>query len=59
MIWSSLYSVRLMRWSVTRFSGKLYVRIRWLRSPEPTSVLRSVGPLLVLFLALVLVDAAS
>src|SRR5262249_40350271 len=34
-IWSSLCSVSLIRWSVTRFSGKLYVRIFSARSPEP------------------------
>src|SRR4030067_445339 len=26
-----------MRWSVTRFCGKLYVRMRSLRSPAPTT----------------------
>src|SRR6185437_1765858 len=40
---SSLYSVRLMRWSVTRPCGKLYVRMRSERSPEPTIDLRSLA----------------
>ena len=34
--WSSLYRVRLIRWSVTRFSLKLYVRILSVRFPAPT-----------------------
>ena len=34
--WFSLYNVSLIRWSLTRFSGKLYVRIRSARSPVPT-----------------------
>ena len=33
---SILYSVSPMRWSVTRPCGKLYVRMRSLRSPVPT-----------------------
>src|SRR4051812_10596937 len=37
MMRSILYSVRLMRWSVTRPCGKLYVRMRCERSPEPIS----------------------
>ncbi len=36
-----LYSVRLIRWSVTRPCGKLYVRIRSDRSPLPMSDRRS------------------
>ena len=38
---SSWCSVSPMRWSVTRFCGKLYVRIFSLRSPVPTMLRRS------------------
>ena len=37
---ASLYSVSPMRWSVTRFCGKLYVRMRSDRSPVPIWPLR-------------------
>src|SRR2546423_895563 len=37
---SILYRVRLMRWSVTLPCGKLYVRMRSERSPEPMRSLR-------------------
>src|SRR3972149_1365653 len=39
--WGSLWSVIPIRWSVTRAWGKLYVRIRSLRSPVPTWLRRA------------------